>query len=174
MGRVRIHDHTPEKAINRSNDNATDVIIDGAICIDNIPNDVLVFNNQSKKRYFQCTFKRSASNGTPIFCTGAICLDDIPDEDIITNMRTGKRNVMCRFKRSKYMDTYFNTHELVIVKPDGGEIEIGRFREWQNATETMKRVSNFQQREGVITQQPSAPTPINKNNDNIKIDGLNL
>lgn len=173
MGRVRIHDKTPEKAINRNNDKSTDVLIDGAICLDNIPNDVFVFNNQSKKRFFKCTFKRVAPDGTAIFCTGAICVDDIPVEDIVVNMQTGKRNVRCRFKRSEYMDTYFNTHELVIVRPDGGEIEIGRFREWRQATQTMKRVSNIQQQENIVSQHQEIPA-VNKKNDNIKIDGLNL
>lgn len=175
IGRVREHDRTPSKKVNRDNSKSIDLISDGAICLDNIQDDLLVRNPQNKKYYLKCTFRRKGNDGTAIFSTGAICIDDIPQECIITNPRTGKRNVRCRFKRSEFMDTYYNTHELVCVMPDGSEIEIGRFREWTKATNTQKRVAQFQSKENPQQQKANAPTiETVKRNDNIIIDGLNL
>lgn len=173
IGRVREHDRTPSKKVNRDNSKAIDLISDGAICLDNIPDEMLLRNPNTGKCYIKCTFRRKGKDGTAIFSTGAICIDDIPQECIITNPRTGKRNVKCRFKRSEYMDTYYNTHELVCVMSDGSEIEIGRFREWAQATNVQKRIAQFQSNEN--PQSQDAPTPeTNKKEDNIIIDGLNL
>lgn len=175
LGRVREHDRTPSKKVNRDNSKAIDLISDGAICLDNIPDELLVRNPQNKKYYLKCTFRRKGNDGTAIFSTGAVCIDDIPHECIITNPRTGKRNVRCRFKRSKFMDTYYNTHELVCVMSDGSEIEIGRFREWTKATNTQKRIAQFQSKENPPSQTTTVPMPETpKRNDNIIIDGLNL
>lgn len=174
LGRVREHDRTPSKKVNRDNSGATDVVADGAICLDNIPDEMLVRNPQSNKYFLKCTFKRRGTGGTAIFSTGVICIDDIPEEYIITNPRTGKRNVRCRFKRSEYMDTYFNTHELVCITPDGSEIEIGRFREWAQATNTQKRIAQFQTNENPQTEHDAPQPEASKREDNIIIDGLNL
>lgn len=176
LGRVREHDRTPSRKIDRHNSRATDLISDGAICLDDIPKEMILHNRHTDRNYLKCTFRRKGRDGTAIFTTGAICLDDIPKECIITNPHTGKRNVRCRFKRSEYMDTYYNTHELVCIMPDGSEIEIGRFREWRQATNTQKRIAKFQESEN---PQPAPPTeaPIPEQapkKDNIIIDGLNL
>lgn len=174
IGRVREHDRTPSKKINRANDRATNIFVDGAICIDDCPDDLIVTSRDTGKRYIKCTFRRNGPNGTPIFTTGAVCLDDIPDVCIKQNPRTGKRNVLCRFRRSKYMDTYFNTHELICTLSDGSEIEIGRFHEWTKATATQKRIARFEADDtedpDTIDGQPTTPTK----DDNIIIDGLNL
>lgn len=171
LGRVREHSRDNFKKIDRDNSKATDIVVDGAICIDNIPDELLVHNPQTNKYYLRCTFRRKGNNGTAIFATGTICIDDIPDECIVANPHTGKRNVRCRYKRSEFMDTYYNTHELVCIMSDGSEIEIGRFREWTQATKTQKRIAKFQANEN----PQDAPLPEdNKQEDNIIIDGLNL
>lgn len=173
LGRVREHDRTPSKKVNRDNSKAIDLNSDGAICLDNIPDEMLLRNPKTDKYYLKCTFRRKGNVGTAIFSTGTICIDDIPKECIITNPHTGKRNVRCRFKRSEYMDTYYNTHELVCIMPDGSEIEIGRFREWAQATNVQKRIAQFQSNENPQPQDVHIPET-NKKEDNIIIDGLNL
>lgn len=173
LGRVREHDRTPSKKVNRDNSMATDLIVDGAICLDNIPDELLIRNPDINKYFFKCTFKRKGNDGTAIFSTGTICIDDIPQQCIVVNPHTGKRNVRCRFKRSEYMDTYYNTHELVCIMQDGSEIEIGRFREWTQATKIQKRIAQFQEKEAPRAQDVPMPDT-DKQEDNIIIDGLNL
>ena len=173
IGRVREYGSDPSNKKNYDNSNAVEIISDGAICLDNIPNELLTRNSQNNKYYLKCTFKRKGNDGTAIFATGVICVDDIPPECIVTNPRTGKRNVRCRFKKSERMDTYYNTHELVCIMQDGSEIEIGRFREWVQAAKTQARIAQFQADEN--PQSPEAKTTeTNKSNDNLVIDGLKL
>jgi hypothetical protein len=42
-------------------------------------------------------------------------------------------------------DPFYNTHVLCVTKKDGSEVEIGRFREYKQATETQKRITTAQQ-----------------------------
>lgn len=168
MGRLR--ELTPPHC-QRDNSAATDVAIDGAICLDCIKDNMHVLNRQSNKVYVRCTFKQIIAGATPILLTGAICIDDIPADYIQTNPRTGKRNVRCRLKKNTYMDANFNTHHLVVITESGSEIEIGRFREWREAAKAQKRIVEYQ----APTAQKVDESVIGPSKDvNIKIDGLNL
>lgn len=128
MGRVYVRDRTPSKKLDRTN-RATDIVCDGIIMLSNIPKKNLLFNKQSNKSSLpNVVFKPYGDNGT-IF-SGAIFVDDIPKEYVKTDSATGKKYVRCRFCKLEKLDTYMNTHHLVIITQDGSEIEIGRFKEW--------------------------------------------
>jgi hypothetical protein len=73
-------------------------------------------------------------------------LNSILATDIIVDKKTGYRNVPCVFKKLEMSDPFFNTHILCVTQPDGSEIEIGRFREFKEATETAKRIATAQQK----------------------------
>lgn len=129
MGRVYEHDRTPEKKIDRTN-HATDIRCDGVIVLSDIPKSKIFANAENAKRYISgLTFKALQEDG--IIYTGSICLDDIPRDDVQTQPDTGKKFVTVRFKKLERLDTYMNTHQLVIARNDGSEIEIGRFKEWK-------------------------------------------
>lgn len=129
MGRVYVHDRTPERKIDRTN-RSSDVCCDGIIILSDIPKDIIFRNAENDKRYLgKLTFK-STSDDSLIY-TGSICVDDIPSQHIKTGPNTGKKYVNTRFKKLEKLDTYMNTHKLVIITDEGSEIEIGRFKEWQ-------------------------------------------
>lgn len=162
--------------LNRENKDATDIAVDGAICLDLIPDTDITYNRQANKRYCRCTFKSVNADGVQIFATGAICIDDIPKEEIVINPKTRLRNVRCRFKKEDRMDELKNTHTLVVIRPDGAEIEIGRFRQWYRNTEQQKRIAQFQSAEQAYLN-PQAQKPQEQQTDNnidIQIDGLVL
>lgn len=140
MGRVYVRDDTPSKKLDRTN-RATDIICEGIIMLSNIPETSMSFNNQDKKRYLPNTVFKPYGDDSAVY-TGMIGVDDIPKEYIQTDSNTGKKYVKCRFCKLEILDTYMNTHHLVIKAQDGSEIEIGRFKEWS------KTDSN-----------PSAPNP---------------
>ena len=128
MGRVYEHDRTPEKKIDRTN-NARDIDLRGDICLSDIPRDLIFTNAENAKKYIaNLTFKSVSDDG--IIYAGAICVSDIPDKDIWQDKDTGKKYVSVRLIRLKMLDTYMNTHQLIIARQDGSEIEIGRFKEF--------------------------------------------
>lgn len=130
MGRVYEHDRTPEKKIDRTN-RTTDINVYGSIILSDIPKNVIFANAENQKRYVTNLVMRNVSDYSVIY-TGTICVDDIPKQDILTDSNTGKKYINVRFIKLHELDTYMNTHQLIIAKADGSEIEIGRFKEWRN------------------------------------------
>lgn len=132
LGRVRTYDCTPSKKIDRTN-HSSDIILDGVIVLSDIPKNLIFRNAENDKRYIQgLTVKATPDNG--VIFTGAMCIDDIPYRDIKTDRSSGKKYIEARFVKMKYLDTYMNTHQLIIKKDDDSEIEIGRFKEWVSET----------------------------------------
>lgn len=133
MGRVYEHDRTPEKKLDRTN-NATDIDLIGTIILSDIPKQRIFHNSENDKRYVSnLRFKALHDDG--IIFAGSICVDDIPIDDIQTDPNTGKKFVEVRFLKLKLLDTYMNTHQLIIARNDGTEIEIGRFHEFHSVNE---------------------------------------
>lgn len=130
MGRVYEHDRTPEKKLDRTN-NASDIDLRGDICLSDIPHELIFTNSQNAKKYItNLTFKGLYDQN--YIYTGSICLSDIPKEDRWQDPNTGKRYVSTRLIRLPILDTYMNTHVLVIARPDSDDVvEIGRFKEWR-------------------------------------------
>lgn len=129
MGRVYEHDRTPSKKLDRTN-NASDIDLQGDICLSDIPRDLIFANAENAKKYItNLTFKGIYDNG--YIYTGSICLSDIPKQDRWQDPNTGKKYVSVRLIKLPMVDTYFNTHSLIIARQDGTEIEIGRFKEWR-------------------------------------------
>lgn len=163
MGRVYEHDRTPSKKLDRTN-NASDVRLDGIIILSDIPKDLIFRNGENAKRYIQgLTIRGTPDNG--IIYTGSICVDDIPRQDIQTDPNTGKKFISIRFIKLPILDTYFNTHQLIIARPNSDDIiEIGRFKEWR--------------KEGYVPtsapqQYPTPPnTGVNQRNTPSEINGI--
>lgn len=130
MGRVYAHDRTPSRKIDRTNRSA-DIMLEGAFKLSDIPKQMIFRNSENDKRYISGLTIKSLSSLSTVY-TGTVCLDDIPSSMIVTNQETGKKYVNIRFKKLDLLDTYMNTHVLVITGADGSEIEIGRFKEWIN------------------------------------------
>lgn len=128
MGRVYEHDRTPAKKLDRRN-GATDIVCDGTISLSDIPKEKIFLSPDNRRRYVSDLIFRSLNQDSTIY-TGCICIDDIPPELIKTEYTTGKRIINVRFKQLAIIDTYMNTHQLVVKTDHGTEIEIGRFREW--------------------------------------------
>lgn len=145
LGRVRFHDRTPSKKIDRRNF-YTDVRMCGEIVLTDIPYKDIIRNAENDKRYITKLTLRSESSTNTLY-TGTICIDDIPPHEIRVNAKTGKRYVNVIFCKLKYLDTYMNTHRLIISRDDGSEIEIGRFKEWKKevdkSIETHESINNF-------------------------------
>lgn len=162
----------------RDNSKAADIIADGEICLDDIPPYLIHENRALKKHFARCTFKAVSHDGTPILVTGTLDLDEIFPRYIWTNPETGKRMVNCRFKKMEYMDRYYNTHALVVITPTGTELEIGRFREWKDATKIQRRLSRFRNMEEAMNAkngiEPDDTPKKSDNNDGIVIEGLKL
>ena len=138
LGRVRVHDRTPSKKIDRNN-RATDIICDGVLILSDINLAWTTRNEVDGKRYLGgLRFKPYRDNG--VIYTGTMCIDDIPHNYILTDPNTGKKYVKTRFCKMEALDQYMNTHHLVIESTSGSEIEIGRFKEWV--------------REGAVPQPP--------------------
>lgn len=149
MGRVYEHDRTPEKKIDRTN-NASNIRLDGVIVLSDIPKDLIFKNAQNAKRYVTNLTFRGLQDDGRIF-TGSICVDDIPRDCIRTNQDNGKKFINVRLQKMNLLDTYFNTHELVIVRDDNSTLQIGLFKEWQ--------------KEGYVPN-PSNPASVNPNDIN--------
>ena len=129
MGRVYEHDRTPEKKIDRTN-YARDIDLRGDICLSDIPRELIFSNAENAKKYISnLTFKGLQDDG--FIYAGSLCVDDIPKDDIWQDQNTGKKYVSVRLVKLKSLDTYMNTHQLIIARQDGTEIEIGRFKEFQ-------------------------------------------
>lgn len=130
MGRVYAHDRTPEKKLDRTN-NATDIRLEGVVILSDIPKDLIFRNAENAKRYIQgLTIRAAFDNG--VIYTGSVCVDDIPKQDVQTDPNTGKKFITTRFIKLPTLDTYFNTHQLIIARPNSNDvIEIGRFKEWR-------------------------------------------
>lgn len=129
MGRVYEHDRTPEKKIDRTN-NATDIRLDGIVVLSDIDKTLIFRNAENQKRYLSNLTLRGMQDTGMIF-TGSLCVDDIPRLDIQTNPENGKKFINVRLRKMERYDTYFNTHELVIARPDGECVTIGLFKEWR-------------------------------------------
>lgn len=158
LGRVYVHDITPSKKIDRSN-RATDITCDGIIVLSDIPKHLIFRNAENDKRYISnLTFK--AYDNDNIIYTGAICLDDIPFKFILTNLDTGKKYIKARLKKMEALDTYMNTHHLVIISESGTEIEIGRFKEWKNTRQTITEPQSFEGDHNVGDNQRQTPLSI--------------
>lgn len=128
LGRVYEHDRTPEKKVDRRN-NATDMRCQGVIILSDIPKNLVVVSGLNRKRYVTNLCFKSHTFQHTVY-TGCVCIDDIPRDEIRTDADTGKKYINAAFKRMPKLDTYMNTHHLVIITKDGSEVEIGRFREW--------------------------------------------
>lgn len=129
MGRVRVHDRTPSRKIDRTN-RTTDIRCDGVIVLSDIPKSMIFRNGENDRRYIDRLSFRSYSDDVLLY-TGSVCIDDIPRGLILTNPDNGKKYINVIFKRMEKLDTYLNTHHLVMVTESGSEIEIGRFKEWR-------------------------------------------
>lgn len=128
MGYVYEHDRTPSKKLDRTN-RSEDMECVGNIILSDIPKNLLHKSENTGKRYLSgLRFYRDGDNN--VIYTGFICVDDIPRDYIRTDGETGKRYVSARFRKLERLDTYMNTHHLVIDGAEGSEIEIGRFKEW--------------------------------------------
>lgn len=145
MGSVYEHDRTPSKKLDRTN-HAQDIDLRGDICLSDIPRDLIFANAENAKKYISNLTFKGLYNQNYIY-TGSICLSDIPQQDRWQDSNTGKKYVSVRLVKLKSLDTYMNTHSLIITRQEGTEIEIGKFKEWK--------------REGYIPpQNPQYPTPL--------------
>lgn len=150
MGRVYEHDRTPSKKIDRTN-RAHDIDLRGNICLSDIPRDLIFANAENAKKYISnLTFK--GLHDENFIYTGCICLSDIPKEDRWQDPNTGKKYVSVRLIKLKSLDTYMNTHQLIIARQDGTEIEIGKFKEFQK--------TNY-----IPPQNIQYPAPLNMNDN---------
>lgn len=129
MGRIRVHDRTPARKVDRTN-KSLNVEFKGTVTLSDIPKSLIFRNGLNDKRYVNNLVFKNPSDDAYIY-TGSICVDDIPREYIQTETYTGKKFVDTIFHKLKFIDTYMNTHGLYIAKSDGTEIEIGRFREFK-------------------------------------------
>lgn len=131
LGRVREHDRTPSKKIDRTN-HASDIMLDGIIVLSDIPKDLIFREGHNRKRYISKLAFRCLNGNDGMIFTGSVCIDDIPRDCIETNLHNGKKFIKARLKKMEHLDTYFNTHELVIARPDSEDvISIGLFKEWR-------------------------------------------
>lgn len=129
MGHVYEHDRTPSKKIDRTN-NASDIRLDGVIVLSDIPKELLFKNAENAKYYLSnLTFRGLKEDG--YIYTGSICASDIPKQDINIDPDTGKKFINVRLRKMEKLDTYFNTHELVIARQNGECVTIGLFKEWK-------------------------------------------
>lgn len=155
MGRVRIHDRTPSRKIDRIN-HAQDIVCNGTIILSDIPKSRIFRNAENDMRYVEDLKFRSLTDDTFLYI-GSICVDDIPLDDIQTEPYTGKKFVNAVFRRLERLDTYMNTHQLIIDRDDGSEIEIGRFKEFRKEGEP----AVTPQEEHTTTVNPRPPESIN-------------
>lgn len=160
MGRVYEHDRTPSKKLDRTN-NASDVRLDGIIVLSDIPKDLIFRNGENAKRYIQgLTIRGTPDNG--IIYTGSICVDDIPRQDIQTDPNTGKKFISTRFIKLPILDTYFNTHQLIITRPNSDDIiEIGRFKEFHSANGMPPAPQQYPTSLNTGVNQRNTPSEIN-------------
>lgn len=154
IGNVYEHDHTPSKKVNRTN-NATNIKCYGKIVLSDIPKDLIFSNAENAKRYVSNLHFKFYSDRHRIY-TGCVCIDDIPRDEIRTDADTGKKYINAAFKRMPKLDTYMNTHHLVIMTKDGSEVEIGRFKEWvaEDKTESAPPPASAPTQEHTTTVNP--------------------
>lgn len=164
VGRVRVMDCTPSKKIDRTN-NSTDIRCDGILVLTDIPSSCLSRNGENNKRYVSNVVFKSLTDKNTIY-TGTLCVDDIPQHCIVTDLDTGKKSISTRFVKLPTLDTYMNTHQLVVVT-NGGEIEIGRFKEWSKTEKTLNAPIQETQREEV-QDTTVTPRPIPESIDGIR------
>ncbi len=155
MGRVRVHDRTPSKKVNRVN-NASDIECCGTIILSDIPKCLIFRNGENDKRYVKLVKLQSVTDDTIVYL-GTICVDDIPRDAIQTESCTGKKFINTFFCKLERLDAYMNTHKLVIVRKEGAEIEIGRFREFRKDGGS----GPILQQERISTANPQPPEEIN-------------
>ena len=117
----------------------------GDICLSDIPRDLIFSNAENAKKYISNLTFKGLYDENYIY-TGSICLSDIPQQDRWQDPNTGKKYVSTRLIRLPQLDTYMNTHELVIARSDGSCVQIGFFKEWR--------------KDGYVPpQNPQYPTP---------------
>lgn len=149
------------KKINRYN-GASDITCDGTIALSDIPEEKIIDNRQNGKKYLHDVVLKKPDTRNIIY-TGFVCIDDIPRHLIRTDDSTGKKLVRCRFQKMPLLDTYMNTHQLVVHMDDGSEIEIGRFKEWvksEQSTEERKIENASTNEEHTTTVNPRPPQSI--------------
>jgi hypothetical protein len=159
--------------INYDNSAATPIYAKGAICLDELEARHIHINCKTGQKTVQCAFRNLNSDGTPIFLVGKIYLNEIFQEDVTVNPITGKRNIFCVLKKKEFMDKTRNTHHLVILKPRGGEIEIGVFQEYRQSTEAQKRIAEIEEtikRESTLNDDAS----VEEDRPPLQIDGYKL
>lgn len=137
---------------------ATPVNEEGYICLDYIDKRSMVFVKGSNKLMIEAKYTFVDARKIERLCVGMIIVSDIKREDIIVNPRTGLKNIKCVFKKLERMDTLNNTHGLFVKRPDGSEIQIGKFRE----VTQMK------------ANQPITPSIRPPQREDVYIDGMRL
>jgi hypothetical protein len=154
--------------INNENSDATDITFQGALCLDNIPESEIVNHNT---KTITARLQRKDSEGTEFVCIGTVNLGTIWNTDIVVNPITGRRNLPCIIKKMKSMDVQKNTHVMTLLKRNGGEVEIGRFRELRKDPNTNKVVLT---QETSQTQPQPEPQQSQQKKDikPLKIDGF--
>lgn len=115
--------------LGRSQNTGLNIILTGTIILSDIPKKYILRSRSSGKRYvMNLTLRRFDDN---YIYTGSVCIDDIPFEFIQTDPNTGKRFINTVLRIIDRMDSYANTHKLMLRTEDGQELEIGRFKEWR-------------------------------------------
>lgn len=158
MGRVYQHDRTPSKKIDRTNVTRA-IDCKGTVCLSDIPKDLIKRNAENNKRYLSKLTFKSMEDDRYVY-TGYICLDDIPAHHIYSNLTNGKRYINVRFKKLVRLDTYMNTHLLVVVAGDGQEIEIGRFKEWEKSDNPAPQSEKKEEKHTTTVNPRPMPTDI--------------
>lgn len=130
LGRVYVHGRDYNNGRIDYTNRADSLSCEGRIILSDIPKNLIFRNAENARRYLDRLVFRALHSNDTIY-TGFICIDDIPCEDIKIDMQTGKRYIDVKFVKLQKLDTYMNTHQLIIARDDGTEIEIGRFREWE-------------------------------------------
>lgn len=158
MGHVYEHDRTPEKKIDRTN-NAKDIRLDGIIILSDIDKTLIFRNAENQKRYLSNLTMRGFRDTGYIY-TGSLCVDDIPVDAIKTNLENGKKYIHTRLHKMNQLDTYYNTHELVVLKDDGTTATIGLFKEWKREGYAPNSQSQLPEIPNTINNQRNTPSEI--------------
>lgn len=77
-----------------------------------------------------CIFRTRYGSEKPMFCKGFLFVREILNSSIKVNPETGKKYIPCVFRKMLEVDNQKNSHEVVFVRPNGTEVQIGVFREY--------------------------------------------
>jgi hypothetical protein len=178
MGKAIPWSRHTERCINYDNHEATDIYLKGALSLDDISESDTVLDAHTGNRELRCQIRNTMMDGTPFLAVGVIYLNNIEEDDIITNPITGRRNVPCVFRKLSMATRLLQTHEIVVQKADGSAITIGLFREYKEATETQKRITeaahSMMSEEEWRTSSDASYKPENNPITPIMIDGYKL